>query len=158
MPKWAKIVLRTVGVVNSAALLLSASFLVDKVYHVLTGRFTRLIDAPYFEYAFWTMTLIEASFLGVFLATSISFVRARLSAVNLYSFGVLLYIPYFSAIGMLWRVGRGVGASIGAASSTSGTAVFEFLFLAPFLYPIVSMVVVQLLKRLYGVPQTPVNA
>src|SRR5258708_38664438 len=117
MPTWSKITLRTIWIVNFLALLLSASFLADKVYHVLTGRFTRLTDAPYFEFAFWAIALMEASFLGVFLATSISFVRARLSAANLYSFAVILYIPYFVATGMLWRVGRGVGSSIAAASS-----------------------------------------
>ncbi len=133
MPGWAKIVLRTVGIVNSVVLLLSTLFLVDHVYHVLTGQITRSADAPYFGYAFAAITLIESAFLSVFLTTSISFVRTRLSAANLYSFAVVLYIPYFAITGMLWRVGRGVGASIGAVSAISGTVAFEFLFLVPFL-------------------------
>jgi len=151
MPKWAKVVLRTVGIVNSAALLLGTSFLVDSAYRVLTGRVTVPNDAPYFMSAFAVMTLIELAFVIVFLITAIRFVRARLSAAHLYSLAVALHIIYRAATGMLWRMGPGIGASIAAATAASSAiTLFEVLFLVPFLYPVASMILVQLLRWRYN--------
>jgi nitrate reductase NapE component len=49
--------------------------------------------------------------------------------------------------------------SVGAATAiSSATVVFEFLFLVPFLYPVLSVVLVQLLKRRYGGAQPSVRA
>jgi len=158
MPKWAKIALRTVGVINFATLLLGTSLLLDKVYRVLAGHITEPSDAPYFRLAFAVMALVEAAFVGVFLTTAIRFIRAKLSAANLYSLAVLLHIVYSAATGMLWLARRGIGTSIAAASSVSGVAPFEFLFLVPFLYPALSVVLVQLLKQRYNARQIPVNA
>ncbi len=153
MPTWAKIVLRTVGTVNAAAVSLGTVFLMDSVYRVLTGHITEPHDAPYFRFAFAVMALIELAFLGVLFVTAIRFIQAKLSPVNLYSLTVLLLVTYFVATGMLWRsCDREIAASVASATGGSGmaTAPFEFLFLVPFLYPVVSMVLVRLLKHRYG--------
>lgn len=152
MPTWAKIVLRTVGAVNAAAVSVGAVFLVDSVYRVLTGHITEPRDAPYFRFAFAVMALIELAFLAVLLVTAIRFIQAKLSPANLYSLTVLLLVVYSGATGMLWRIGQGIGMSIASATGGScvATAPFEFLFLVPFLYPIVSIVLAQLLKQRYG--------
>jgi hypothetical protein len=158
-PKWVKIVLRTIGTVNATAVLLGASFLVSSVYRLLTGQMADPTDAPYFRFAFAIMTLINLVFVSVLLVTAIRFIRAKLSAANLYSLTVLLLIVYFVATVILWRIGQGLGTSVAAATAvSSGTGVFEFLFLVPFLYPVMSMVFVQLLKYRYGNRQTPISA
>ena len=160
-PRWATIVLRTVGTVNTAAALLGASFLVDSVYRILTGHITEPRDAPYFRFAFWVMALVQLAFLGVLLVTAIRFIQAKLSAVNLYSLTVLLLVGYFVATGELWRgCDQEIAASV--ASATGGadiaTAPFTFLLLVPFLYPVASVVLVQVLKRRYDSEQTPISA
>jgi hypothetical protein len=138
IPKWVKVLLRTVGTINVVALVLGTSFLMDRVYGVLTGRIAAPESAPYFRFAFAAMALVELGFVGVLLVTAVRFIQGRLSAVNLYSFSVLLLIVYFLTVGKLWLIGRGIGMSIAAATGvSSATAPFEFLFLVPFLYPVV---------------------
>lgn len=160
MPKSARVVLRTLGIVNSLALLLGTSFLLDSVYRVLAGHIVEPTGAPYFRFAFAVMALIEMIFVSVLLATAVRFIQARLSAANLYSIAVLLFIVYSVATGVLWRTGSGIGASIAAASggAGSGTAPFEFLLLVPFLYPLLSMILVQLLRQRYNSLQAPISA
>jgi hypothetical protein len=147
-----------IGILNCVALLVGFSFLVDSVFQVLTGRVARLDDAPYFRLAFVVMTVIELGFFSIFLTTAVGFIRAKLSSANLYSLAVLLCVFYFVVSSMLGRVGSGVGASIGAASAGNATTPFIFLFLAPFLYPIVSVISVQLLRWRFDNPQSAGNA
>jgi hypothetical protein len=157
-PKWVKIVLRTVGTVNAVAVLLGTSFLADSVYRLLTGHIHEPRDAPYFRLAFTIMSLMQLAFASVLLVTAIRFIQAKLSAVNLYSFTVLLLMGYFAATTLLWQSRREIALSVASATAGSNaTAVFEFLFLVPFLYPLVSVVLVQLLKRSYSSGQTPIN-
>lgn len=147
-----------VGTVNAAAVLLGTSFMVESVYHLLTGQISDPRNAPYFRLAFAVMTLIELAFASLLLVTAIRLMRARLSAVNLYSFTVLLLVIYFAAIQVMWRGSREIAMSVAAATGISNaTAVFEFLFLIPFLYPLVSVALVQLLKWRYGRGQTPIG-
>ena len=160
-PKWATILLRTVGTVNAAAVLLGTSFLVDSVYRVLSGHITESHDAPYFRFAFSVMALIQLAFASVLLITAIRFLQAKLSAVNLYSLTVLLLVAYFVTIVTLWRsCDEEIAASV--ASATGGTdiatAPFTFLLLVPFLYPVASVVLVQVLKKRYGKVQSPISA
>jgi hypothetical protein len=152
MANWAKVVIRSVGVLNSAVLLLGLSFLGEAVYKIATGQIKALSDEPYFYVAFATMAAAETVFISVFLVASFRFVRGNLSAIKPYSIAVLLYVAYFVASGLMWRLGGGIGASIGAATGvSSGTAPFAFLLFfvhpMPFpLYPAVTVVLVQLVK------------
>jgi hypothetical protein len=152
MATWAKIVIRSVGVINSAVLLLGLSFLAESVYKIAIGQIKALSDEPYFYVAFAAMAAAESVFISVFLVASFRFVRGNLSAINPYSIVVLLYVTYFVTTGLMWRLGGGIGASIGAASGvSSGTAPFAFLLFfvrpTPFpLYPAVTVVLVQLVR------------
>jgi len=155
MATWAKIVIRSVGVLNSAVLLLGLSFLADSVYKIAIGQIKASSDEPYFYVAFATMAAIEIVFIGIFLVASYRFARGRLSAVNLYSIAVLLYVVYVPNIGLMWRLGGSIGASIAAATGiSSGTAPFAYLlfFIHPMsfppfpLYPALTVVLVQLVK------------
>lgn len=152
MAAWAKIVIRSVGALNSAVLLLGLSFLAESVYGIAMGKIKMPSDGPYFYAAFATMAAVEITFIIVFLATSFRFVRGILSAVNPYSIAVLLYVAYEVTVGLMWRLGGGIGASIVAASGvSSGTAPFAYLLFfvhpMPFpLYPAVTVLLVQLVK------------
>lgn len=160
MPKWAKNAVRSIGIINFFALSVGLSFLADSIYRVLAGRIARPADAPYFRFAFTVMALIELVFLTVLLITATQFVRAKLSGANLYSVTVLSHFIYFAAPSMLlWRVSRDVRASIAAASGgTSGMVPFDFLLLVPFLYPVASIILVQLLKQRYKPFNPQLNA
>jgi len=162
MPTWVKIVLRSVGVVNSAVLLLGLSFMTESIYLVLSGRVKTHSDTPYFYVAFAIMAIVELVFISIFLLASIRFVRGNLSAANLYSFAVLMFVVYFVATGLMWRLGSGIGTSIGAATGGTGegTAFFAFLlwFLHPMpfpLYPVVTAVLVQVIKWRYATLRSP---
>ena len=166
MATWAKIVIRSVGVLNSAALLLGLSFLADNVYKVAIGQTKASGEEPYFYVAFATMAAIEIAFISIFLLTSFRFIRGNSSAINAYSIAVLLYVAYFPTIGgLMWRLGGGAGASIAAATGISGVGTMPFAFLLffvhpmPFpLYPVVTVALVQLVKW-RGVQRTvPVRA
>jgi hypothetical protein len=158
-PKWVKIVLRTVGTVNAAAVLLGTSFLVDSIYHLLAGHIREPRDAPYFRLAFAVMALMQLAFASVLFVTAIRFIQAKLSAVNLYSFAVLLLMVYFAAITLLWQSRPEIALSVASATAGSNaTTVFEFLLLVPFLYPLASVALVQLLKRRYASGQIPTIA
>ena len=149
MPTWAKLVLRILGTLNAAAVLLGTSFLAESIYRFLKGRM-HPSDAPYFPLAFATMTAIELAFASVLFVTAIRFVQARVTAANLYSLTVAALFVYFVTVTMLWRAQLPVAMSVAAATAvSSATTVFTFLFLVPFLYPLVSVGLVQLIKRRY---------
>jgi uncharacterized membrane protein YozB (DUF420 family) len=167
MATWAKIVIRVVGVLNSAVLLLGVSFLAESVYKVATGRTKGTSDEPYFYVAFATMAAIEIVFICIFLLASFRFVRGNLSAIHPYSIAVLLYVVYVTNIGLMWRLGGSIGESIAAATGiSSGTVLFAYLLFfvhpvsfPPFpLYPALTVALVQLVKW-RGVQRTvPVRA
>ena len=161
MATWAKFVLRSVGILNCAVLLLGLSFLIESMYKVAIGQIKALSDGPYFYVAFATLAAAEIAFITVFLVASFRFIGGKLSAIDPYSIAVLVYVAYSVTIGLMWRLGGGVGPSIAAATGvSSGTAPFAFLLFfvhpMPFpLYPAVTVVLVQLVKwrgaRLKGI-------
>jgi len=151
VPKWARIVLRTVGAVNAALALLGTSFLADSVHFFLT-RYTVEWSYPYFRFAFIAMTLVNVAFLVILLITAVRFIQVRVSSINPYSLMVLAEFLYSVTTGILWRAERGIGRSIAAATGVGnmGVGPFEFCFLVPFLYPVVSMVLLQIIRQRYS--------
>ncbi len=149
MPKWGRVVLRTVGVINAAAVALGGYCMISPFYPVLTGRLTAPDVAPYLRSTYGAMLLINVFFLVVLLVTAIRFIQTRLSSVNLYSLTVLLLVVYCVGLHMLWRAGRGIGLSVAAATGIGnmGIAPFVFVFVEPLIYPIASVVLVQVLKQ-----------
>ncbi len=158
IPKWARVVLRTVGVVNVALVLLGASFLVDSVRFFLI-KYTPDPSIPYFRPAFVSMTLVNIAFLAILLATAVQFIRTRISAINLYSLIVLAEFLYAVTTGILWRAQRGIGLSVGAATGVGnmGIAPFEFCFLVPFLYPVASLILLQVIRQRHSSRQPRVD-
>ena len=153
MPAWSRIVLRAVGLINATVVLVGAAFLIEPIYQVLTRRLTGSPKTPYFLAAFTLMATVEVIFLCFLFATAARFIQGRLSAVNFYTLTVLLLIVYFVAILRFWRGDAGpVNLSVAAATGITGAAtmLFEFLFVIPFLYPLASVIFVQVLRYRYA--------
>jgi hypothetical protein len=93
IPKWAKIVLRTVGGVNAALAFLGTLCLAGSARFFLT-RYTAEPSGPYFPVAFVVMTLINLAFLVILLVTAIRFIQVRICSVNSYSAAVLGLVVY----------------------------------------------------------------
>jgi hypothetical protein len=159
MPRWAKIAIRSVGAVNLVLALVGILFLADSIRFFFTSP---AADSghPYFRVAFIAMALINGAFLIILAVTAIRFIQGRISSINSYSLAVLLLFAYDYTNGVLWRAGRGIGMSIAAATGVGnlGVAPFEFCFLVPFLYPLASIVVLQVLKRSCGDQKSLVGA
>jgi hypothetical protein len=155
MPKWAKIIFRTVGIVNAACALLGLLFLFDTTRGVWISKLApNPQTSPSFRQAFFTMAFIQLVFISVLIFTAIRFIQVRLSAVHVYSFTVLFLFAYDMAVSRIWRMGGTIAMSVAAATGiSSATVVFEFAFLVPFLYPVVSLVLVEALKFRYGTSQ-----
>jgi hypothetical protein len=147
LSKGARIVLRTVGTINGVAALLGTYFQVGSSYFFLT-KYADPSAPPSFRPILATMTLINLAFVGVLLVTSVRFIQAKASGASLYSLTVLMVLFYGMGTRELWRVGGGIGISVAGATGVGnlGIAPFLFVFLVPYLYPFVSMVLVQGIK------------
>lgn len=143
MPKWTTIAIRVLGIINCLALLLGTSFLARPLYRVL---FKNVLKGD--RLLFSAMFLVELTLVTLLLGPSVQFIRGKSSAANLYSIAVLILIFFEVGTGMSARAG-GIAVDIAVASAvvSSGTAPFEFLLLVPFLYPVLSVTLVQLAKR-----------
>jgi hypothetical protein len=111
IPRWARGVLRTVGIVNAALALIGTSIVVDSIYRFWTGKYRALPNAPYFQTAFIVMLAIETVFQATLLVPTVRLMRARPSAINSYSIWVLAAVAYQLAIGELWRPGPRWGSA-----------------------------------------------
>ena len=113
MPKWGKVVLRTVGAINVAAVAFGVYCLSSPFYAILSGRMASPGVVPFLRSAYGAMLVINLLFLGVLLVTAIRFIQARSTAVNLYSLTVLLLGVYCIGVHLLWRAGHGIGLECG---------------------------------------------
>jgi hypothetical protein len=153
IPKWVKIVIQAVGSANIILVLCGILFLARSTHLVLTSRVTDHPNIPYFGFAFAGMAFINVTFLVILLVTAVRFLQIRTSFINPYSLAVLALAVYGCAIGILWRTGQGIGMSIAAATGVGnmGIGPFELCFVVPYLYPVVTIILLQVLKRRYTV-------
>jgi uncharacterized membrane protein len=162
--KWAKTLLRTVGAVNATLTLLGAWFWMDSVRCLLTRHYMEQCVPeqyiPYFLPALVVMILINLLFLVILSVTAVRFIQVKISTVNSYSAAVLGIVVYYFAIHTLWRTGHGIGMSVAAATGIGnlGIGPFVFCFLVAFLYPVASIVLLQVIRWRYGTKQTLVSA
>ena len=166
-PKPFKIVLRTVGTLNIILGVLGASDLVLSVYRFLNINLTDQ-SVPYLGVVFFAMTLINVAFLLVLLATAVRFIQARFSTINLYSGAVGALFVYSFIVSGIWWVGartdsatfRDVALSVAGATGigNGGVAWFEFWFLVPYLYPLTTIIFLQVFKPRYRSHYSPIGA
>lgn len=159
LPNWAKYVLRILGVVNAIIALIGMIWEVQSV-HFFLFKYADPFRPSSFQIAFAAMAVVNLAFVAALFMTAIRFIQAKVSVVNLYSVAVSILIVYWMVIRALWRVGGGVAVSVAAATGVGnmGIAPFAFLLVVPYLYPFLSVGLVQMLKHHYGTAQIPVSA
>jgi hypothetical protein len=150
MSKWGTFVLGAVGAINIAVSLIGMYWQSKSAYFFLT-KYSDPCDPcnpASFRPVLGAMTLINLVFLGGLLVTGIMFVRAKTSGANLYSLIVLTLWLYGLSIRLGWRIGGEIGMSVAAATGVGniGVSLFGCLFLVPYLYPVVSVVLVQAIR------------
>ncbi len=158
-PKSLKIALRAVGAINLVLAVLGILFLVGSIYQFFTmSKADQSVSG--FRYAFIAMTNINLVFLAFLLLTAIRFIQIRLSAINFYSGAVFALFLYDVAIAEIWRMGGNVGLGVAAATGIGNraTAFFRFFFLVPYLYPLTSIILLQMFKRRFRSQQGIVSA
>jgi len=139
MPTWRKCIFRTVGVLNALFAMIGAYWLSGTALWALF-RLPPNPQTPYFRTVFAAMTATNLIFIALFLFAAIQLFRLRRSGVFVHAIMSVALIFYSALNGLLWRVGHGIGVSIGAATGVGnmGIVLFEFGFFVPYLYPIVS--------------------
>ena len=150
LPDWAKYVLRILGVVNAIIALMGMIFEVQSAYFFLF-KCADPFRPSSIEIVFAAMTFVNLAFVMVLLLTAIRFIQAKVYVANLYSVAVLILFVYGVTIRVLWHFGGGVGMSIAGATGVGnmGIAPFAFLLVVPYLYPFLSVGLVQALKHRY---------
>lgn len=108
-------------------------------------------QTPYFMQAFLVMSGINLLLIAVLAFSGIQLLRVRPGAVRVYNWFALVTCVYFFSIGFIvWPMGGELSASIGAATGIGNMGIAPFFFLPlrlPFVYPIVSMLVLNLIRR-----------
>ncbi len=86
------------------------------------------------------MTAINLTLIALFSFAAVQLFRLRRSGVFIHALTSAALVTYSVLNGLLWRLGHGIGISIGAATGVGnmGISLFEFGFFVPYLYPIVS--------------------
>jgi len=125
------------------------------VHRVLTG-YRPDPDAPYFWIAFAVMTVTNITLLALFVVAAFDLFMLKPSGVMLHSIASVSLVVYAALNGGLWLAGRGIGASIAAATGVAnmGIAPFELLVAVPFVYPISSTIALQFARLRIKATQT----
>jgi hypothetical protein len=155
LPNWAKYVLRILGVVNAIIAL------IGMILEVQSAHFFYADPSPSSsQIVFAAMALVNLAFVTVLFVTAIQFIQAKVSAVNLYSVAVLILFVYWMVVRAFWHVGGGVAVIVAGATGVGNMGIVPFaaLSVVPYLYPFLSVVLVQALKHHYGTAQIPVSA
>jgi glucose dehydrogenase len=101
--------------------------------------------------AFLTMSGINLLLIAVLVFSGLQLLRARSGAVRVYNWFVLVTCVYFFSIGFIfWPMGGELGRSIAGATGIGNMGIGPFFFLRPrlpFVYPIVSLLVLNLIRR-----------
>jgi hypothetical protein len=158
LPNRAKYVLRVLGVLNAIIALIGMILEVQSAYFFLF-KYADPFRPSSVQIVFAAMALVNLAFVTVLFVTAIRFIQANVSVVNLYSVAVSILFVYWMVIRALWHVGGGVAASVAWVTGVGnmGIVPFAFLFVVPYLYPFLSVGLVQALKQHYGTAQIPVS-
>jgi len=155
LPNWPEYVLRILGVVNAIIAL------VGMILEIQSAHFFYSDPSPSFsQIVFAAMALLNLAFVTVLLVTAIRFIQAKVSVVNLYSAAVLILFVYWMVIRALWHSGGRVAVSVAGVTGVGNMGIipFTFLLVVPYLYPFLSVVLVQVLKHHYKTAQIPASA
>ena len=148
-----RLLLQSIGVITLA---LSAWGCYDWVITARSEFQHPILDsqAPFFRAAFWTLTAIDAAFVAAIIFAAIKLVQSRPNGALIYSCILGALIVYAFAPGALWLLPNGVGTSIAAASGIGSMGTGPLMFYPfPFVYPVVSIVLVNFARYRLRHPQ-----
>jgi hypothetical protein len=141
--------IRIIGAI-SLVLSLRAFYDLGEAGRLVINHTGQISGAPLFRHVFWTMTALNAVFLGAMTLTSIGLLRLKRNAVRIYTWLYIALVAYAFAPGLFWG-GSPLGRSIAAASGVGGIGIAPLtLFPFPFVYAVMSVVLVTLAAKKIG--------
>jgi hypothetical protein len=148
IPTWFKVVLRTVGTLDSILSVFGLYLFIDPISRGLLGL-SATSAAPYFRTVFVTMILTNGVLLLVFAFAAVQLLRVKKSGRTAHATASVLLVAYDLLIRAFWATGGRVGMSVAAATGVGnlGIAPFQCFNLAPYVYPVASTVLLLVVYR-----------
>ncbi len=139
--------MRTVGAICLVFTVWGFYFQILAVQRVLRHLISNP-QIPFFHAAFFTMTTIDAILLIAMVFVGVLLLRLQRKAATIYTWLVVIVSAYIAVVGGLWLLPEPVGRSIGAASGIGNVGIAPLLmFPIPFVYPLASVLFVNLAQR-----------
>jgi len=134
------------GAIDTVLFLAGLYFLFPAARWALLGF--NSIGIPGFRIAFLVMTAINLILISLYVTAGIKLLRLRKSGITIHTVASILLIAYGFLISLIWGMNltfsRSVAASTGIGNM--GIAPFEFAFVVPDLYPIVSTLALLIIR------------
>lgn len=149
MPTRFKVVLRTVGALDSILSIFGLYLLLDPISRgLLTPSATDGI-APYFRTVLVTMILANGVLLFLFAFAAVQLLRMKKSGGIAHATASVLLVTYNLLIRAFWATGGRVGISVVFATGIGnlGIAPFQCFNLAPCVYPVASTALLLVVYR-----------
>ncbi|HEY7405659.1 MAG TPA: hypothetical protein VIB39_19195 [Candidatus Angelobacter sp.] len=144
-----KLLLRVIGATSLILSLWGFDYLAESVQQAFIYP-VHIPGAPLFQQVFWTMTALDAIFLVAIAFASIGLLRLKRNAVRIYTWLYIALMFYVFAPGAFWESGP-LRRSIAAASGVGAIPLAPLiLFPIPFVYAVVSVLLVNLAARKIG--------
>ena len=103
---------------------------------------------PLFRVAFFTMSALDALLLTGMVLVAVRLMKLERKAATSYTWLILAMIAYKSGLGVLWLLPDPIGRSIGAATGIGSMGlVLLLVYPIPFVYPLVSVMIVNLARH-----------
>jgi hypothetical protein len=105
-------------------------------------------QAPLFRVAFFTLNAVDAVFLAGIVFATTGLLKLKQKAPATYTWLILAMIAFELSVGALWLLPDQIGRSIAAASGTGSIGSGPLLlFPVPFVYPVISVILVNLARH-----------
>ena len=103
---------------------------------------------PRFRVAFFTMSAVDALLLTGMVLVAVKLMKLERKAAANYTWLILAMVAYKSGLGVLWLLPDPIGRSIGAATGIGSMGlVLLLVYPIPFVYPLVSVMIVNLARH-----------
>jgi len=103
---------------------------------------------PLFRVAFFTMSALDALLLTGMVLVAVRLMKLERKAAANYTWLILAMVAYKSGLGVLWLLPDPIGRSIGAATGIGSMGlVLLLVYPIPFVYPLVSVMIVNLARH-----------
>ena len=133
---WPSVTYRTVAIAKFLMAAAGAFFLAQSILVVPT-RLGNDPTQPHFVAAFWTMVIINISFLALLIFGSIRLFQLRTIGITICKIVFSAEIIYFVVLGLLWSVpSMAISMSVAGATGVGNMGIGPQL---PFAYPLIAL-------------------